>query len=62
MARKCAICGRAAQAGSNVSHANNVTKRRFKINLQRVRTKVGKHVKKILVCTKCLQSGKVNKA
>jgi large subunit ribosomal protein L28 len=61
MGRKCAICGRGAQSGSNVSHANNVTKRRFKINLQRVRTKVGKRVEKILVCTKCLQSGKVNK-
>jgi large subunit ribosomal protein L28 len=62
MARRCEICGRGAQSGSRISHAHNVTKRKFKINLQRVRVKSeGKIVRK-LVCTKCLRSGKVQKA
>jgi len=59
MARRCAICGRVAQSGSNISHAHNVTKRKFRINLQTVRVKVGGRVKKMLVCTKCIRSGKV---
>ncbi|HEC79224.1 MAG TPA: 50S ribosomal protein L28 [candidate division WOR-3 bacterium] len=62
MARKCAICGRGAQSGSSISHAHNVTKRKFKINLQSVRAKINGRVKKIRVCTRCLRSGKVEKA
>ncbi len=62
MARKCAICGRSAQTGSNISHAHNVTRRRFKINLQSIRAKIGKRTRKILVCTKCLSANKVKKA
>jgi len=62
MARKCTICGRGAQSGGNISHAHNITKRKFKVNLQRVKAKINGKVKKILVCTKCLRSGKVKKA
>jgi large subunit ribosomal protein L28 len=45
-----------------VSHANNVTKRMFKPNIQRVRAKVDGRPKQIDVCTRCLRSGKVEKA
>jgi large subunit ribosomal protein L28 len=62
MARKCSICGRGAQVGNQVSHANNKTKRRFNINLQSVRTKVGGGIKKVLVCTRCLKAGKIARA
>jgi large subunit ribosomal protein L28 len=66
MARKCAICEaiceRHAQSGGHISHAHNITKRKFKINLQSVKVKIDGKVKKMLVCTKCLRSGKVNKA
>ena len=34
MARRCAITGKGVQAGNNVSHANNKTRRRFLPNLQ----------------------------
>jgi large subunit ribosomal protein L28 len=34
MARKCAITGKRMNAGNNVSHANNKTKRRQMPNLQ----------------------------
>ncbi|WP_426959214.1 50S ribosomal protein L28 [Muricoccus radiodurans] len=34
MSRRCAITGKGVQAGNNVSHANNKTRRRFLPNLQ----------------------------
>ena len=34
MARQCAVTGKKAMVGNNVSHANNKTKRRFLPNLQ----------------------------
>lgn len=47
--------------GNNVSHAHNVTKRRFKPNLQRVRALRNGKVRKINVCTNCIKSGYVVK-
>lgn len=61
MARRCEICGRGARVGSNISHADKVSKRRFRINLQSVKVKMGGEIKRILVCTRCLHAGKVNK-
>lgn len=34
MARRCGVTGKGVQAGNNVSHANNRTRRRFLPNLQ----------------------------
>jgi large subunit ribosomal protein L28 len=62
MAKMCEICGKRAVVGSNVSHAHNITKRRFDPNLQRVRTLKDGKVKRIMVCTSCIQAGKVVKA
>lgn len=58
---KCSICGKGFQTGHNVSHAHNVTKRRFYPNLQQVRAVVNGQVKRIKVCTRCLRSGAVTK-
>ena len=62
MARTCDICGKGPSTGNTVSHANNRTRRRWKPNLQTVRAKVGGGVKRLLVCTRCIRSGKVAKA
>jgi large subunit ribosomal protein L28 len=62
MSRVCEICGKKPMVGSNVSHAHNVTKRRFNPNLQRVRHMSNGRVKKIMVCTSCIKSGNVVKA
>ncbi len=62
MAKHCEICGKIGAVGSNISHAHNVTKRRWEPNLQRVRAKVAGEIKKIWVCTRCIRSGKVEKA
>ena len=58
----CEICGKKPMTGSNVSHAHNVTKRRFNPNLQPVRTISNGRVKKMFVCTNCIKSGNVVKA
>lgn len=61
MAKHCEICGKIGAVGSNISHAHNVTKRRWEPNLQRVRVKTGSQTKRMWVCTRCLRSGKVEK-
>jgi len=62
MARRCDICGKGPMAGNNVSHAHNTTRRRFLPNLHKVRTQVEGSVRSVRVCTRCLRSGKVQKA
>jgi large subunit ribosomal protein L28 len=36
MSRRCELTGKTVQAGNNVSHANNKTRRRFLPNLQEI--------------------------
>ncbi|MEE9170774.1 MAG: 50S ribosomal protein L28 [bacterium] len=62
MARRCDICGKGPIVGNNVSHAHNLSKRRWLPNLQKVRAKVDGKVKRLRVCTSCIRSGKVQKA
>ena len=62
MSRICEICGKKPLAGNNVSHAHNLTKRRFNPNLQRVRAVLNRRTKKVMVCTSCIKSGNVVKA
>jgi large subunit ribosomal protein L28 len=62
MAQRCEICGKGPSFGRNVSHAHNVTPRRFNPNLQTVRAVVNGGNKRLRVCTRCLRSGKVTKA
>jgi len=62
MSRICDICGKKPSVGNNVSHAHNLTLRRFLPNLQPVRASVNGRVKRMRVCTRCLKAGKVQKA
>ncbi len=62
MSKACEICGKKPMVGHNVSHAHNVTKRRFNPNLQQVRAIRNGCTKKISVCTNCIKSGRVVKA
>ncbi|MBM4260367.1 MAG: 50S ribosomal protein L28 [Deltaproteobacteria bacterium] len=61
MARICTICGKGRSVGHNVSHANNKTKRVWQPNLKRVKAKFGLTVRRALVCTDCIHSGRVQK-
>jgi large subunit ribosomal protein L28 len=56
------MCGRGPQFGHKVSHAHNVTNRRWNLNLQSVKAIVDGGHKRIRVCTRCLRSNKVVKA
>jgi large subunit ribosomal protein L28 len=57
--RHCAYCKKHPSVGNN---ANNKTKRRWNPNLQEVRANIDGNVKRILVCTRCIRSGKVKKS
>jgi large subunit ribosomal protein L28 len=48
--------------GHRISHAHNVSKRRWNLNLQTVRAVIKGATKRIRVCTSCIRSGKVQKA
>jgi len=62
MAKVCDVCGKGPQFGNRVSHAHNVTKRRWNVNLQKVRALIQGAAKRVQVCTSCIKSGKVQKA
>jgi large subunit ribosomal protein L28 len=62
MANRCEICGKGPTFGRNVSHAHNVTSRRFNPNLQTVRASVNGGTKRLRVCTRCIRSNRVVKA
>lgn len=47
--------------GRNVSHAHNVTSRKWHLNLQSVRAVVGGTSRRVNACSRCLRSGKVVK-
>jgi large subunit ribosomal protein L28 len=62
MSKICAVCGKKPSFGNNRSHSMVATKRRFDPNLQRVRVLLAGKAKRAYVCTRCLRSGKVEKA
>jgi large subunit ribosomal protein L28 len=62
MAQVCDICGKGPQFGNNISHAHNITRRRWSVNLQAVKALVNGSVKRLRVCTSCIKGGKIAKA
>ena len=62
MAKVCDICGKKPVTGNNISHAHNLTRRRWEPNIQNVRAKVGGRTKRLRVCTTCIKSNRVMKA
>ena len=62
MAQVCDVCGKKPLTGNTISHAHNVSRRRWNVNLRPVHAKVNGTNKRIRVCTKCLRSGKIVKA
>lgn len=62
MSRKCDVCGKGQITGHAVSHSNRHAKRVWAPNIKRVKAIVDGSPKKINVCTRCLRSGKVQRA
>ena len=48
-------------SGHRVSHAHNLTNRKWHINLKSVRTVVDGVTRRASACTRCIRSGKVSK-
>ena len=59
---KCELCGKGVTFGHNVSHSNRKTNRTWKPNIRRVKAIIGGGVKTVYVCSRCLRSGKVERA
>ena len=63
---KCEICEKTLSHGNKISIARSHVSRRatrtFKPNLRTVKANVNGEIKKISVCSKCLRSGKVERA
>lgn len=61
MAMRCELCGKGPMYGHRISHAHNLTNRRWNPNIQRVRVLVGKTPRRMHVCTRCIRNGRVVK-
>lgn len=59
---KCEVCGKSVTFGKKYSHSHIRTNRQWKPNVQRVKVIVDKTPTKLYVCTRCLRSGKVQRA
>jgi large subunit ribosomal protein L28 len=62
MAYRCFLCGKGAQAAHNVSHSNRKSRKWQSPNLQNVHAVVGGTPTHVRACTRCIRSGKVQKA
>ena len=56
------ICSKHPGSGNNRSYSMVATKRRFDVNLQRIRILMDGAPVRAYVCTRCLKSGRVQKA
>ncbi len=59
---KCEVCGKGVVFGNQVSHSHRRSNRPYKPNVKRVKAVVNGTPKHIYVCTRCLRSGKVQRA
>ncbi len=62
VAKTCSVCGKGVAHGNLVSHSNIKTHRTWGANIQTVRAVVNGRVERVDVCTRCLRSGKVQRA
>lgn len=59
---KCDICGKGVTFGIKMSHSHRRSNRAWKPNVRKVKAVVNGSVKSVYVCTRCLRSGKVERA
>jgi large subunit ribosomal protein L28 len=59
---KCEFCNKGVTFGHNVSHSNRKTSRTWKPNIRRVKANINGGTKTVYICTRCLRSGKVERA
>ena len=59
---KCDVCGKGVTFGIKVSHSHRRANRAWKPNVRKVKALVNGSAKSVNVCTRCLRSGKVQRA
>ena len=59
---KCEICGKVVSFVIKVSHSHRRSNKVWKPNVRRVRAIVDGTPKKVYACTRCIRSGKVDRA
>lgn len=59
---KCDFCGKGVTFGIQVSHSHRRSNRPWKPNVKRVKAIVNGTPTHVYVCTRCLRSGKVERA
>ena len=59
---KCNFCDKSVVFGLKVSHSNRKTNRTWKPNIRKVKAVVNGTNKSVYVCTRCMRSGKVQRA
>ena len=59
---KCEFCEKALVFGNNVSHSNRKTSRTWRPNIRKVKAIVNGTHKSVYVCSRCMRSGKVQRA
>jgi len=62
MSRRCEICNKGVISGNQISHSTIHTKRKWAPNLKKIKAVVSGTPTTIHVCTRCLRSGKVQRA
>ena len=56
LAQRCDLCGKAPVSGSNVSHSQRHTKRRFRPNIHPATLTIDGKEQRLKVCTRCLRT------
>ena len=59
---KCEYCGKEMSYRIKVSHSHRRSNRTWKPNIKKVKAIVNGSPKRVYVCTRCLRSGKVERA
>lgn len=59
---KCSICGKGVTFGQMVSHSHRRTNRAWKPNIRKVKAVVNGTHTTVSVCSRCLRSGKIERA
>ena len=59
---KCQYCGKQVAYGIKVSHSHRRTNRTWKPNVKRVKAIVNGTPRHVYACSRCLRSGKVERA
>ena len=62
MSKECFGCNKKPVSGNKVSHAHNLSRRRWLPNLQKVHIQTDSGRKSVYLCTRCIRTGKFQKA